>query len=183
MPDKEKALKQLENQIRKCRKCSLWKKAKNAVFGEGAENSKIIFVGEAPGRQEDLSGRPFVGRAGQLLNHLLKISKIKREKAFITSVVKHRPPKNRKPDKKEIKACFPYLKKQIDVINPQKIILLGEIAFKAFFPDKKLKDFRGKSIKKDDKRYFIAYHPAAGVRFQKFRKILEKDFKKFSKTL
>jgi len=165
MPNKEKSLKKLANQIKKCQACSLWKTAKNAVPGGGPANAKIMIVGQAPGAEENKTGRPFVGRAGQFLNKLLEIAKIKREKIFITSPIKCFPPKNRKPTKKEIEACFHYLKRQIGIINPQKIILLGEVAFSVFFPDKNLKDFRGKLIKKDDKKYFITYHPAAGIRF------------------
>ena len=93
------------------------------------------------------------------------------------------PPINRKPKKEEIEACLPYLKKQIEIINPQKFILLGEVAFFVFFPDKKLKDFRGKFIKKNGKEYFPTYHPAAGLRFPRIKKILEKDFKKIKETI
>jgi len=86
--------------------------------------------------------------------------------------------KNRKPTKKEAAACLPYLLKQIDIINPQKFILLGEVAFSVFFPNKKLSNFRGKWTKKGGKEYFPTYHPAAGMRFPKIRKILESDFRK-----
>lgn len=175
-------LEKISQKIIKCRKCPLWKNRTKAVPGEGRAAANIMIIGQAPGAEENKTGRPFVGRAGKFLNHLLDISKIKREKVFITSPIKCFPPKNRKPTKKEIKSCRPYLEEQIKIINPQKFILLGDVAFKVFFPDKKLKDFRGKLIKKDDKNYFIVYHPAAGVRFQKFRKILEKDFKKLYKT-
>jgi len=155
---------------------------KNTVPGEGPANAKIMVIGMAPGVQEDKIGKPFVGRAGKFLNELFKIAKIERGKIFITSPLKclPQPPPNRKPTKEEIKACLPYLKKQIEIINPQKFILLGEVAFLVFFPDEKLKDFRGKFIKKGGKKYFISYHPAVGIRFQKFRKILEKDFRKLS---
>ena len=168
----------LANQIRKCRKCILWKKRIKAVPGEGPINARVIFIAEAPGEEEDKLGRPFVGRAGKLLNKLLTLAGLNRKTIYIANVLKCRPPKNRKPKKEEIKACLPYLKKQIEIINPQKFILLGEVAFKSFFPDKKLKDFRGKFLTKNGQRYFITYHPAAGIRFKKFRKILEKDFKK-----
>lgn len=173
-------LEKLHLKIKKCKKCPLWKKRKNVVPGEGSINAKIFCIGMAPGVEEDKIGKPFRGRAGQLLNELLKIAKIKREKIFITSVLKclTQPPPNRKPTKKEIEACLPYLKKQIEIINPQDFILLGEVAFLVFFPGKKLKDFRGKKIKKDNKEYFVTYHPAAGLRFPKIRKILERDFQK-----
>ena len=181
--DKERRLKKLNQEIRNCKKCPLWKTRKNTVPGEGPVNAKIMIVGQAPGAEEDKIGRPFVGRAGKFLNQLLKLAEIKREKIFLTAPVHCFPPKNRKPSKQEIKACLPYLKKQIEIINPQKFILLGEVAFSVFFPNKKLGDYRGKLVKKDGREYFVTYHPAAGIRFQKFRKILEKDFKKIEKTI
>jgi DNA polymerase len=174
----KKELAKLNQEIRNCKKCSLWKSRKNAVPGEGLVNAKIMLVGQAPGREEDLKGLPFIGRAGQFLNQLLKIAGINRKEIFITSPLKCFPPGNRKPKKEEIEACLPYLKKQIEIIKPKKFILLGEIAFSVFFPDKKLKDFRGKWIEKKGKFYFPTYHPAAGLRFPKIKKILERDFKK-----
>jgi len=176
-------VKKLNRKIRNCKKCSLWRTRKNTVPGEGPANAKIIFVGQAPGSEEDKTGRPFIGRAGRFLNQLLRIANIKREKVFITSPIKCFPLKNRKPTEKEIEACLPYLKKQIEIINPKKFILLGEVAFKIFFSGKKLKDFRGKFIKKAGKEYFVSYHPAAGMRFPRIRKILEKDFKKIRENL
>jgi DNA polymerase len=174
---KEK-LEKLNRKIRNCKKCPLWKLRKNAVPGEGPMNAKIMIIGQAPGAEEDKIGRPFVGRAGQFLNELLKIAWIKREKIFITSPIKCFPPKNRKPKKKEIEACLPWLKKQIEIIDPKYFILLGEVAFSVFFPREKLSNYRGKWIEKDGKFYFPTYHPAAGFRFPKIKKILEKDFKK-----
>lgn len=183
--DREKEIEKLNKEIRDCKKCPLWKTRKNTVPGEGPANAKIIAIGMAPGVEEDKIGKPFVGRAGKFLNQLLKIAEIKREKIFITSPLKclSQPPINRKPKKEEIKTCLPYLKKQIEIIDPQKFILLGEVAFSVFFPNKKLGSFRGKLVKKDGREYFVTYHPAAGIRFQKFRKILEKDFKKIGKTI
>lgn len=183
--NKEIELEKLNKEIRNCKKCSLWKTRKNAVPGEGPVNAKIMFVGQAPGFQESLTGRPFCGPAGKFLDKLLKIAKIKREKTFVTSPLKcfPTPPPNRKPKKEEIETCLPYLKKQIAIINPQRFILLGEVAFSVFFLNKKLGDYRGKLVKKEDREYFVTYHPAAGIRFQKFRKILEKDFKKIGKTI
>ena len=175
--EKQKEIEKLHREIRRCKKCSLWKTRTNTVPGEGLVNAKIIIIGQAPGRKENLQGRPFVGRAGQLLNQLLKLAKIKREKVFITSPLKCFPPENRKPTRKEIAVCLPYLLEQIDIINPQKVILLGEVAFSIFFPKQKLNEFRGHWIKKEGRQFFITYHPAAGLRFTKFKRILEKDFK------
>ena len=182
--NKKRELEKLNQKIRNCKKCNLWRRRKNVVPGEGPANAKIMIIGQAPGSEEDKIGKPFIGRAGKFLNELLKIAKIKREKIFITSPLKclPQPPPNRKPTKKEIEACLPYLKKQIKIINPQKFILLGEVAFSVFFPCKKLKDFRGKWVTlrqaQGKKKFFITYHPAAGLRFPKIKKILEKDFRK-----
>lgn len=175
---KKKELEKIAQKIKKCRKCNLWKNQKKAVAGEGPSNAKIMILGQAPGFKESKVGRPFVGRAGKFLDKLLNLAKIKREEIFITSSVKCFPPKNRKPKKEEIKACLPWLKKQIEIVNPKKFILLGEVAFFMFFPKEKLSDFQGKWIKKNGKLYFPTYHPAAGLRFPKIRRILEKDFKK-----
>jgi uracil-DNA glycosylase family 4 len=101
-------LEKINQQIKKCKGCPLWKNRNNIVPGEGPESAKIMILGQAPGREEDKTGRPFIGRAGQFLNQLLKIAKIKREKVFITSPIKCFPPKNRKPTKKEIEACLIY---------------------------------------------------------------------------
>lgn len=182
---KREELKKLHNKIERCEKCSLCKVRENTVPGEGPKSSKIMVIGQAPGVNEDKTGRPFIGRSGRLLDNLLKSAKIKREKIFVTSVVKcfPAPPANRKPTKEEIEVCLPYLKKQIEFINPQKFILLGEVAFSAFFQKEKLKDFRGKLIKNSGKKFFITYHPSAGLRFVKMKKILEKDFRKIKKTI
>lgn len=174
------ALQKLEEEIEKCRRCPLYKTRKRIVFGEGSTNANIMMIAEAPGRMESTKGKPFVGPAGKLLDKLFDLSSLARKDVFITSVLKCRPRidnRNRRPKREEIEACVPWLKKQREIINPQKIILLGEVAFSVFFPDKKLNSFRGKYIKKEGKIYFPTYHPAAGLRFPKIKKILEKDFK------
>jgi uracil-DNA glycosylase len=172
-------LKKVFSEIEKCKNCPLCRKAKNAVPGEGPLNAKIMFIGEAPGREEDKTGRPFIGRSGRLLTKLIEEkSGLKREKVFITSVIKHRPPDNRKPTREEIVACLPYLEEQIKFINPKIIILLGQTAFSAFFLKQKLSDYRGKVAGLNRRKFFITYHPSAGLRFQKMKKILEKDFRK-----
>jgi len=180
---KEKFLEELNKEIKSCKKCLLWKTRKNAVPGEGSAYAKIIVIGQAPGVNEDLTGRPFCGKAGKLLDKLLKIARLERKEIFITSPLKCFPPGNRKPKKEEIEACLPYLKKQIEIINPKYFILLGEVALKVFFPQKKLKDFRGRAIEEGEKFYFPTYHPAAGLRFPKMKEILEKDFRKLARFL
>lgn len=176
MAKKEK-IERLNNKIRKCKKCPLGKNAKNSVPGEGLVNAKLMFIGESPGREEDLTGRPFVGRAGKFLNELFKKNKIDRKKVFITSVIKHRPPQNRQPKKSELKACRKWWEEQIKIINPKLIVLLGKVAFDTVINERKtFNKYRGKFLMKNRRQYFATYHPAAGIRFPKIKKILKKDF-------
>ena len=138
-----------------------------------------MFVGQGPGANEDKTGRPFIGRAGKLLTELIELAGLKRKNVFITSAVKcfPTPPPNRKPLDDELAACRGYLLRQIELIDPKKIVLLGDVAFKTFFPSEPLSKWRGKWRKQDGRDYFISYHPAAGIRFQKMKKILVEDFK------
>ncbi len=175
-------MRKIDRQISSCRLCPLWKGTRNPVPGEGPSGAEIMFVGEAPGRQEDLNGRPFVGRAGRLLDLLFEKSGIERKKVFITSVIKHRPPLNRKPKSGELKACSFWWKKQMELINPETVVLLGRVACDTVLGVNFWKK-RGKVFKKNGRAYFITYHPAAGLRFLKFKKRMEKDFKNLSKTL
>lgn len=174
-------LEKLANKIKKCKKCRLWKTRKNAVPGEGPADAKIMLIGQAPGRLEDETGRPFIGKAGKKLNQLLKYAKISREKCFITSPVKCFPPNNRKPKPEELKACIPYLLEQIRIIKPKIIVLLGEIATKALL-DAEFREARGKIYSKDKKIYFVTYHPSA-ARFPKIEKQMKKDFEKLRRII
>ena len=115
---------ELIREIRKCKKCSLWKYARNAVPGEGPSDAKVMLVGQNPGEKEDISGKPFVGKAGKFLDIVLDKNDIKRERLFITNVVKHKTPSNRKPNVTEIQACMPYLIEQIRQIKP-KFVSIG----------------------------------------------------------
>lgn len=182
MQNKEK-IEKIANQIRRCRRCSLWGKKIKAVPGEGLANAKIMFIGEAPGKGEDETGRPFCGRAGKFLDKLLKENKIKREKVFITSVLKCRPPKNRKPKAIELKRCQNWWQKQIEVINPQKIVILGRTAFDEVIGLGELKDCRGRWLKIKNYFYFPTYHPAAALRFPKIRTCLRRDFTRLRQNL
>jgi len=178
-------LEKLHSKIRVCKKCDLYRNG-NAVPGEGAADAKIIFIGEAPGRTEAETGRPFVGRAGRLLTELIESIGLKRKGVFITSPVKHRPPGNRKPKQNEIDVCMPYLTKQIEIINPRVIVLLGSTAMYALLGKKigKITDMHGKVIRQDGIIYFPTFHPAAGLRSAKIKKKqLEQDFKKLKKIV
>lgn len=175
----EKELFELNREIHNCRKCILWKTRTNAVPGAGKPSAKIMFIGEAPGREEDLQGMPFVGMAGRLLNELLAWAGLKRGEVYITSILKCRPPSNRKPKEKEIKACMPWLKNQIGLIGPKIICLLGLVAAKAILEEEiKIEKFHGRVIEKNSWKYFILYHPAAGVRNKNLVPIMKKDFQK-----
>jgi uracil-DNA glycosylase family 4 len=124
-------LKDLENMVLNCHLCNLSKSRNNVVFGEGNPTTKIMFIGEAPGREEDIQGKPFVGRSGEILTKMIEnVLNIKREEVYITNIVKCRPPQNRDPKIEEIESCKPYLLKQIEIINPKIIVTLGRIAFK-----------------------------------------------------
>lgn len=125
---KESSLKDLRKEIGDCRKCRLSNGRKNIVFGEGNQNAKIMFIGEGPGREEDIQARPFVGDAGKLLTSLISKMGFKREDVYIGNVVKCRPPSNRDPEEDEMAACSPFLEKQIEIIKPEVIIALGRIS-------------------------------------------------------
>jgi DNA polymerase len=156
------ALVDLNEQIRNCRKCRLWREAKNAVPGEGTFHAEIMLVGQNPGAEEDETGRPFVGRAGKFLNAVLKRNGINREDLFITNVVKHKTPKNRLPQPDEIAACMPYLTCQIDAIKPEIIVLMGSVA---------------RQVPRDKGLLYVqTFHPSAAMRFPKMRKKFEEDF-------
>ena len=169
-------LERLHSRIRKCRKCRLWKGRKRAVPGEGPADAGLFLLGEAPGRREDESGRPFVGRAGKLLDMLLEKSGLEREETFITSVVKCRPPGNRNPKRDEMAACRPYLEEQLALVKPKLVVLMGNVAASAFFTPEEIKEFRGKLVEKEGLGIFFTYHPAAGLRFPKIRRKMERDF-------
>jgi len=172
----------LENKIKKCRACPLWKTRINAVPGEGPKNARIMIIGEAPGRNEDEQGRPFVGLAGKRLNKLLENNGIDRKNVFITNVVKCRPPQNRVPTEAEAKICIKlFLNQQINLVKPQLIILLGKTAASNFlqFP---FKEVRGKFIKQGSFMFFPVYHPSA-ARFTKIKEKLEEDFAKVKSFL
>ncbi|MBO8161263.1 MAG: uracil-DNA glycosylase [Thermosipho sp. (in: Bacteria)] len=130
--DKKELMDIVIERIKNCKSCPLWENRTNVVPGEGSLDSPIVFVGEGPGEEEDLTGRPFVGRAGQLLTKILESVNIKREDVYITNIVKCRPPNNRTPTKEEAKTCSHFLLAQIEIINPKMIVTLGKAALDFF---------------------------------------------------
>ena len=170
-----------------CKKCPLGETRTNCVFGEGNENAKIMFVGEAPGEQEDLSGRPFVGRAGKLLDQFLFAVGISRKDVYIANILKCRPPKNRDPLPEEEAECIDYLRDQVRAINPKVIVCLGRIsAMKLIKEDFKITKEHGTWFKKGNFYMTAVYHPAALLRDPRKNEEMLADMKKikeFSETL
>ena len=160
---------ELNREIRKCKKCSLWKHARNAVLGEGPSDAKVMLVGQNPGEEEDKSGKPFVGKAGKFLDIVLNKNDIKRERLFITNVVKHKTPSNRKPNVIEVQACMPFLIEQIRQIKPKIVVLLGRIAWQ--------------TPRTEGTKFIETYHPAAAMRFPRIKEKFERDFKKLKTHL
>jgi uracil-DNA glycosylase family 4 len=177
-------LEKIHDAIIHCTRCPLHKSRKHAVPGAGPVDAQLMFVGEAPGAQEDEEGLPFVGRSGQLLTDLLSEVGIRRESVFITSVLKSRPPNNRTPTSTEITLCRPYLERQIEVISPQCIVLLGSVAISSLIGPWKMAEAHGKfHVSADRRQYFMTYHPAAALRFPKYRDEMLADFRKLKAGL
>ena len=180
---RKKQLEELYEVIRRCTLCPLHKTRTNAVPGEGPVNSRVMFIGEAPGASEDESGRPFVGRSGEFLASMIKEIGLSRNSVFITSILKSRPPNNRTPTRAEINACRPYLEKQIEIINPQIVVLLGGVAISSLIGPWKVSEAHGKFYETDDRKYFLTFHPAAALRFPKVRAAMREDFHILSQEL
>ncbi|NPA03679.1 MAG: uracil-DNA glycosylase [Epsilonproteobacteria bacterium] len=155
-------LESLRKVVLKCQKCDLAQTRHNVVFGEGNPNAKLMFVGEAPGENEDLTGRPFVGRAGQLLTKMIEnVLEIKRSEVFIANIVKCRPPNNRVPTPQEVKECIPYLHKQIELVDPKIIVALGATSYRHLTLDKTpISKVRGKVMKFGDRYLIPTFHPS-----------------------
>ena len=147
--------------------------------GEGLWSAKVMFVGEAPGEQEDNLGRPFVGAAGKLLVELLQSIGLRREDVFITNMVKCRPPNNRPPRKDELAACRSYLDRQFKLIHPRAVCLLGNSAIRAILnPKESVSELHGVTLEKNSITYFPMYHPAAALYTFSLREVMGEDFRK-----
>ena len=156
---------QLEESINNCKKCRLCQNRNNIVFGEGNKNAKLMFIGEGPGADEDIQGRPFVGKAGKLMNMAFETVGIAREKVYITNIVKCRPPSNRNPENDEAMSCLNYLRNQVILIKPEIIVLLGSVALKNILGQEYgITASRGKWIEKKGILYMPTWHPAALLR-------------------
>ncbi|WP_281950774.1 uracil-DNA glycosylase [Nitrosophilus kaiyonis] len=156
------SLEKLKEIVKNCHLCDLSKTRKNVVFGEGNPHAKLMFIGEGPGATEDEMGRPFVGRAGQLLTKMIEnVLEIKREDVYIANIVKCRPPNNRVPTEEEAKTCMPYLIKQIEIINPKILVALGSTSYRYLTNDTTpISKIRGEIVKYKDKILIPTYHPS-----------------------
>jgi DNA polymerase len=168
----------IKQNVIECEKCDLCKTRTNSVPGKGNFKSNVIFVGEAPGRNEDKNGEPFIGVAGKKLSAALEEAGISREDVYITNIVKCRPPKNRVPTTTERDTCKEYLKQEISIIKPKIICILGNTAFNSLLGGSEITKFRGKLVQKDKQLYFLTVHPAATIYNQDLIKVLKKDIVK-----
>lgn len=180
------AFRRLAEEISRCKRCPLWESRKNPVIGDGDVNASIVFVGEAPGYWEDIKGKPFVGSAGRLLDEFLKKAGLSRKNIYITNIIKCRPPGNRDPRPDEVKACSPYLDRQLDLIRPKVMVTLGRhstayISSRAGIKFRSISELQGKVFEVnfwETKSYIIpSYHPAAALYKAGLKKYIEETIK------
>ena len=184
-PLQAKSLEELRAAIGDCQRCKLCSGRTNLVFGVGNPNAKLMFVGEGPGRDEDLQGEPFVGRAGQLLTDIItKGMGLKRDDVYIANVVKCRPPENRNPEPDEVASCEPFLKKQIDIVRPEIIIALGKFAVQTLLQSKvPITKLRGNWHSYHGIKLMPTFHPAYLLRNPGDKKLVWEDIKKVLKEM
>jgi DNA polymerase len=183
--DEAKSLEQLRDAIGDCRRCKLWSGRTHLVFGVGNPHAQVMFVGEGPGRDEDLKGEPFVGRAGQLLTDIItKGMKLQRSDVYIANVVKCRPPENRNPEPDEVESCEPFLKKQIDLIRPKIIVALGKFAVQCLLQSKMpISRLRGNWHDYHGVKLMPTFHPAYLLRNPGDKKLVWEDIQKVIQEL
>lgn len=177
------SLEKIASEVISCPLCKLSRSRINAVPGQGQLSSKIILIGEAPGKNEDEQGKPFVGAAGRVLNQALEKADIKRDEVFITNVVKCRPPGNRVPENDERSICRQYLYREISLIEPKIICILGSTAYSSILGGKSITKNRGKIVERNGLKYFLTIHPAAAIYNKDLRLVLNNDLLKLSKEI
>jgi uracil-DNA glycosylase len=162
-----------------CEKCKLSKTRTQVVYGVGNPNADLMFIGEAPGRDEDLKGEPFVGRAGQLLTDIIKAMKLTRDDVYIANVIKCRPPENRNPEPDELEACRPFIRRQIELIKPRVIVTLGKFALQSLLEKSySITAVRGQWLEYDGIKVMPTFHPAYLLRTPAAKKEVWQDMKK-----
>jgi DNA polymerase len=175
----------LAEEIRRHRGCGFepCETCTRMVPGEGSPTAQIVFVGEAPGREEDLAGRPFVGRCGRLLDELLTAGGLARNEVFITNVVKARPPANRDPRAPEVAHCWPWLETELELIRPRLIVPLGRHALERFVPHAKISAVHGTVLRAEGRTVYPMFHPAAGLRGRSVHAALRADASRLQEAL
>ncbi len=181
--EREAELDRVAFQIRSCTRCKLHESRTNAVPGSGPVSADVFLLGEGPGAREDEQGLPFVGRSGRYLDQLLEGIGWDCEGVFITNVVKCRPPSNRDPYVTEVRACAPYLDRQLEIIQPRLVVTLGRFAMEHFFSDGRISDIHGQPRRLDGTIYLPLYHPAAALYRGSLRSVMEDDFQKIPELL
>ncbi len=178
--DKKNRISELLGRVSQCDKCSLSKTRKNVVFGDGNIDAEIVFIGEAPGRDEDLQGKPFVGTAGQLLTKIIQAMGMRREEVYITNVLRCRPPENRNPSPEEVVCCRSYLLELLKIIKPKVICALGKFAAHAVLNDysQPISKLRGVFHDFDGIKFLATFHPAYLLRNPGDKKLVWEDMKK-----
>jgi len=178
---KETLLASIAEEVVSCQKCRLGATRTKAVPGAGSAHARICFVGEGPGREEDLSGIPFVGQAGRLLDRILIAEGLSRRDFYICNIVKCRPPNNRVPEPSEVSACSLYLYAQLAIVEPEIICLLGNTALRFFFGEQySIGQVRGTILVKDEQRFMPTYHPAAALRNPQYVQVIQSDLRKLA---
>ena len=179
VPPSSLTLEEVREELGDCHRCKLHSTRKNIVFGAGNPKAKLIFVGEGPGRDEDLQGKPFVGLAGQLLTKIIQAIQLTREEVYIANIIKCRPPGNRNPEPDEIQACEPFLIKQLEAIRPKLICALGTFAAQTLLKtEERISLLRGKFHQYQGIPLMPTYHPAYLLRNPNFKRDVWEDLKK-----
>ncbi len=184
-PERVSDLQQLEQQAQACEKCKLCETRTTVVFGEGNPNARVMFVGEAPGQREDETGRPFVGRAGQLLDKIIQNAMgMRREDVYIGNINKCRPPGNRDPEPAEVAACLPFIREQVQLVQPEVIVTLGRVAAQNLLNTKdSMKNLRGRTLLYEQTPVVATWHPAYLLRNPAAKAGCWEDIKRVNRLL
>jgi len=180
---RDDSLSLVSEEVGECTRCPLSLSRTKPVAGDGNEKATVLFVGEGPGRNEDLQGKPFVGAAGKQLETFLTDAGLSRADVYITNVVKCRPLANRRPTEAEVEACRPYLERQLSLISPKVVVLLGETALKRFLPKENLSGAHGKLFQEARFAIFPTYHPAAMIYNRSLEQVIREDFRALARIL
>jgi uracil-DNA glycosylase len=183
-PPQVLTLEEIRKELGDCKRCKLHRTRHTLVFGEGNKKAKLMIIGEGPGYEEDVQGKPFVGKAGQLLTKILQSIHLQREEVYITNIIKCRPPQNRNPEPDEIQSCYPFLIKQIHAIQPQIICALGAFSAQTLLKtDAKITTLRGRFHEFAGIKVFPTYHPAYLLRNPERKREVWEDMKQIAKWI